>query len=248
MTDKASDVPTTTSSASIVDVTVTPTTTTPAAVVPTLPTLPGTSQLPAPTGALKYVAVGHGIQNYTCTAATGAGTSAGALAVLYDITPLFPGSGASAVDQATWDALSVDILHKLPLPLNLASPTGAEATADPFPAPADVTVGSTALKFLAHHYFDAGLNPTFALTASPGNELFVGKKNVGINAPSTADAGLDPATGAVAWLQLGQQPAAVSKGVSLVYRVVTAGGNSPQCTEVGQKFSVPYGAQYWFYE
>ena len=70
-----------------------------------------------------------------------------------------------------------------------------------------------------------------------------------VSAPEGADKGvLD--TGAVAWLRLTESGKGLSKGVNLVYRVMTAGGNGEACgTEgVGETQSVPYAALYWFYE
>lgn len=50
---------------------------------------PGNTALPPPTARLQYVLLGVGTQNYSCTGLTGkAPTQIGALADLYDITPL----------------------------------------------------------------------------------------------------------------------------------------------------------------
>lgn len=59
-------------------------------------------------------------------------------------------------------------------------------------------------------------------------------------------------TGAVDWLELSDNGRGLSKGVSTVYRVVTAGGVAQACSASGANangtvFSVPYVAQYWFY-
>jgi hypothetical protein len=95
---------------------------------------------------------------------------------------------------------------------------------------------------LGHHYFDASLAPTFDLYNA--DLFFKGSKLKNVKAPATADPGLLN-TGAVDWLQLGDKGASV--GLTLVYRVVTAGGNGLACDEAGQVFSVPYASQYWFY-
>ncbi|KAH8756089.1 hypothetical protein F5883DRAFT_649684 [Diaporthe sp. PMI_573] len=48
--------------------------------------------LPAPSMNLTvtHVALGHGIQHYTCASENATATALGALAVIYDITPLYP--------------------------------------------------------------------------------------------------------------------------------------------------------------
>lgn len=201
--------------------------------------------------------MGHGIQNYTCSAAGANATSVGALAVLYDITSLY-----STLTDAERDQLPITLLYDTALPLNMASSsTGTTNTtdvgqqyaanvADPFRGSkdADVTVPglSAPLAALGRHYFDASLTPTFDLYgATTAGTLFKGGKLNGVHAPADADAGLFN-TGAVDWLQLGDKGASV--GLTEVYRVVTAGGSSLACTEAGQAISVPYAAQYWFYD
>lgn len=73
-------------------------------------------------------------------------------------------------------------------------------------------------------------------------------KGGNVNAPQDADKGV-LATGAVAWLRLTDSGKGQSKGVNLVYRVLTAGGNAEGCAVAGTGVqSVPYTAFYWFYE
>ena len=54
-------------------------------------------------------------------------------------------------------------------------------------------------------------------------------------------------TGAVGWLALKDSGKGVSKGVSFMYRVITAGGKPQSCSKGEATFSVPYAAAYWFY-
>lgn len=196
-----------------------------------------------PTGTLERIALGHGIQNYSCTAAGATGTSVGALAVLYDITDLY-----STLTVDAWAAVSVNILDNNDEPLNLVGNSVnafAANVADPFPtSDSAVTVDGVAgsLTALGRHFFDASLVPTFDLTGA--GLLFSGAKSGAIKAPTTADAGL-LATGAVDWLQLTNSGASV--GLTQAYRVVTAGGVAVACTAANETFSVPYAAQYWFY-
>lgn len=209
---------------------------------------------------MKKIAIGHGIQNYTCASTSTASASAvGALAVLYDVTPLYPTTPRTGLDQNGWNSLPVTVLYSQQLPLNLASadgtPTNSLAAgtlaynadpANPFPAPADLTLGGLPpVKFLGHHYFDASGTPTFDLSATG---LFGSMTKTGsTNAPSGSDKGI-LGTGAVAWLQLADNGKGVSKGVELVYRVVTEGGSPDPCSVAGAGVqSVPYTAQYWFF-
>ncbi|KAI1101569.1 hypothetical protein F4804DRAFT_293614 [Jackrogersella minutella] len=218
----------------------------PAAVTPTLPTTGSGTQLEGPGNAtLKHILVGHGIQNYTCSTGGAPGTSIGALAVLWDITALYPGTSPSSLSAADFSTLTSKVLRTTSMPLNMAADGGA-VVASPFPAPEDLTVEgvASAAAFMGHHFFDASAAPTFDLTGA--GEFFSGKKDANVAAPADADAGVDPATGAVDWLRLSDK--GTSSGVSLIYRVLTAGGDPEVCTDAGETQSVPYSAQYWVYD
>lgn len=200
--------------------------------------------MPAANGTLKAIVVGHGIQNYTCSAAGANATSIGALAVLYDISSIY-----SSMTDAQRTQLPVTVLHTTDLPLNLAGIADNEYAADvanPFKEDADLTVEgvSEPLKVLGHHYFDVSSTPTFDLYNANAEMLFKGGKLNGVKAPATADPGLLN-TGAVDWLELGDKGASVN--LAYAYRVVTAGGNGLACVAAGQTFSVPYASQYWLY-
>lgn len=97
---------------------------------------------------------------------------------------------------------------------------------------------------LGHHYFDSAGTPTFNLSSV--NKIGFVEKMASIDAPALANKG--PAgTGAVPWLQMDIKIGYTSIGISQVYRVETAGGNPRlKCTVAGV-MSVPYGAEYWFY-
>ena len=70
-------------------------------------------------------------------------------------------------------------------------------------------------------------------------------KKDSVAAPATASVGPD-GTGAVPWLYLVNGGGSV--GLEAGYRVETAGGEPDAvCTEAGV-MSIPYSAQYWFYE
>ncbi|KAI1738005.1 hypothetical protein F4680DRAFT_196313 [Xylaria scruposa] len=203
-----------------------------------LPSTGGPTSLPAPDAPLKHIVVGHGVQNYTCTTVGAAGVSAGALAVLHDITALYPGSGPDAISPTTWNSLTSTVLRTTSLPIN------TNDVSAPFPAPADLTVSGipNPLPFIGHHYFDINNTPTFSLHDDA--ELLKAQKISNIPAPSTADKGLN-SEGAVDWLYLSDKGGSV--GLSGVYRVLTSGGSSSACSAVGETQSVPYTAMYWLY-
>jgi hypothetical protein len=193
---------------------------------PTLPLSGDAVELPSPNAnlTLQYVAIGRGIQNYTCASTTATPSSIGAIATLFDATAL------AYLDEA--------MLHTIPgIIVNMPLPSTSTLVL-PSILRADV---------LGHHYFDAALTPTFDLS-SVGKILFGGKTG-DIKAPSTASKG--PAgTGAVDWLQLTAKSTYVSEGLSLAYRVETAGGVGLSCntsTSTTAVQSVQYAAEYWFY-
>ncbi|KAI1322566.1 hypothetical protein F5Y16DRAFT_386247 [Xylariaceae sp. FL0255] len=216
-----------------------PTSTLTESVTYVIPSNGGSTPLASPpaNSTLQHIAVGQGIQNYTCTTAGALGTSKGALAILYDMTALYPGSGASALSEADFEAFPARVLN------TTAQPTFDASNLDnPFPADAALKVPglATPLQVVGHHYFDSALVPTFDL--SP--ELFKGVKTTDIPAPADADKGLT-GEGAVDWLALSSNGASIT--IDMVYRIFTAGGVSSACTTVGDIQSVPYTAMYWIY-
>ncbi|ENH71188.1 hypothetical protein FOC1_g10001431 [Fusarium oxysporum f. sp. cubense race 1] len=188
--------------------------------MPILPVNGGPSELPAPARdvTLKHIALGFGIQNYSCTDAGATPVATGALAVLYDVTFLYP------------------------VPLNRTENGGASPT-NPFPKKKALEVKSLSknIPYLGHHFFSTAGIPTFDL--DPVNQLLIAKKINGIKAPASAPTG-PGGTSAVDWLYLGD--AGGSHGVSLAYRVLTAGGSSYSCKGKGID-SISYTAYYWFY-
>ncbi|KAL0942885.1 malate dehydrogenase [Colletotrichum truncatum] len=217
---------------------------------PTKPTLPVNGNgvelsPPAENLVLKHIALGHGIQNYTCTANGSdiVAQATGALAALYDATSLYPNSGPGALPVDAFNALTTNAVWGTQLPLNSdgVSKFGASATS-PFPNPgADLQLPNIkALPHIGVHFFDSNGVPTFKV----GEDIFAGGKLEGIKAPASADVGPEK-TGAVDWLLLGDKGA--SKGITTVYRVVTAGGVAHKCQTVGPSESVPYATYYWFF-
>lgn len=212
---------------------------------------------PPANSTLKAIGLGHGIQNYTCTPDADSGeltaTALGALAVLYDITDLYPGSGSpnAAPDVAAFNALTVPVLSTLELPLNIdeaaRSPDSVPAAFPPFvDPPQGVEVKGVQYPFVGRHFFDAESVPTFDLMAQKGLVARV-KKDDATPAPAGAFEG-PMGTGAVAWLALSDNGSSEG-GVQFVYRVNTAGGNAKSCEGLseGDQGSVSYSAMYWFF-
>ncbi|KAM7207628.1 Protein of unknown function (DUF3455) domain containing protein [Naviculisporaceae sp. PSN 640] len=216
---------------------------------PTVPISGTTSNLPAPppNAVLKKIAIGHGLQNYTCTS-TSQATAApvGALAVLYDVTPFYPGK-ARGLQKAAFDSLPTTTLYGQDIPLNMTQdgPDVYTAAANPWIAPADLELGGIKAKFLGHHYFDIDSTPFFDLQTIGLKASVV--RNESIPAPPNADKG-PMGTGAVAWLQLKDSGKGKSVGIDYVYRVITAGGNPLSCATGKTSFSIPYTTFYWFYK
>jgi hypothetical protein len=65
---------------------------------------------------VTYVGLGHGIQNYTCASENA--TAIGALAVIYDITPLYPGMTSISLSAEDFNGLSANVLWNSAIPLN----------------------------------------------------------------------------------------------------------------------------------
>lgn len=139
-------------------------------------------------------------------------------------------------------------MYGQPIPLNLIQngPAYVANAASPWIAPAPLLLGNFApIPFLGRHYFDNDSIPMFDLSTVGLKASVV--KNESTAPPANADAGI-LGTGAVLWLQLKDSNKGRSVGLDYVYRVVTAGGNPLVCQNVGDKFSVPYTAYYWFYK
>ncbi|KAL7755395.1 hypothetical protein ACKLNR_014493 [Fusarium oxysporum f. sp. zingiberi] len=212
--------------------------------MPVLPVNGGPSELPAPPQdvTLKHIALGFGIQNYTCAGIDAAPVSAGALAVLYDVTYLYPGQDPLSLTDEKWASLPSDVLDTGRVPLNRNENGGASLTS-PFPKKQALRVKSIRknIPYLGHHFFNVDGVPTFDLDKA--NQFLIAKKLGGIKAPASAPTGPE-GTGAVDWLYLGD--AGGSQGVSVVYRVLTAGGASHGCKAKGTD-STSYTTLYWFY-
>lgn len=180
----------------------------------------GPTDLPAPNAGLtlQYVAIGRGVQNYTCSAVGAVPVQQGAKATLFDATTLAK--------------TNENLLHTIP------------AIVVYWPLPSDSTAQLYNLPVLGHHYFDSASTPTFDLTAV--NKIGFMQKTVGVAAPAGANVGPDK-TSAVSWLDLNNKPGYVSKSITQVYRVETAGGNPYATCNSTDLMEIEYAAEYWFY-
>ncbi|KIX07351.1 uncharacterized protein Z518_02004 [Rhinocladiella mackenziei CBS 650.93] len=184
--------------------------------------------LPNPSGlTLEHVAVGRGVQNYTCANPTATPAAVGAVARFYN-------SSCVAADYP-------DLLALLPtLALQYPLPTDPDAPLEP----SDLTLS-------VHHYFSNSTTPVFAFDAptSPDLGKVFAQKEESSLAPSNAVAGVDGVgNGAVDWLYLTSRSTTVGD-IKAVYRLNTAGGSPPAtCADQPSAFSVEYAALYWFYK
>jgi hypothetical protein len=174
---------------------------------PSLPTTDGPEQLPPPSAGLtlKRVTLGRGTQNYTCAATDPSAppTQVGAVATLFDITPLASLPLLSPL-LASLPALAVN----LPLPL----PQGPGAGGIRYPG-----AGTGGYLVAGTHYFAADGTPVFELdrAAGGGRKVLYAKKAAGVPAPKAASRG-PSGSGAVAWLKLEDKGGSV--GLKEVYR------------------------------
>ncbi|KZV96100.1 hypothetical protein EXIGLDRAFT_643551 [Exidia glandulosa HHB12029] len=186
---------------------------------PTFPT--NQTALAKPAGSTaKFVGLGAGVQNYTCTDA-GTYASAGAVAQLYDVSCI----------------ASTPLFKMLPdMAFSLQSRASAISSISK-------TLGSNPLK-LGDHYFvtapsGTGISPKFDFTASQksADAFVLAAKAANIASPA-GSANVD-------WLQLNNVQGALAK---TVFRVDTKAGQPPaSCTPGSALISVPYAAMYWFF-
>ncbi|KAI9441188.1 hypothetical protein H4582DRAFT_2073401 [Lactarius indigo] len=187
-------------------------------------TLPsGQTQLVAPNTAPKFVAAGFGNQNYSCTAG-GNYTSIGAVAQLFDISPLYGIPEFSTIQNdgfAVWSSCP---------------------GTDPFePGLAPRLGRQFGIKPLGQHIFvnfNGALSPKFDFTQTTGNpdNFVVAAKAGDIPAPSSQD---------VDWLELKNVNGELA---DIVFRVNTKAGKPPStCTPGSGPITVKYAAAYWFF-
>ncbi|KAJ6461223.1 hypothetical protein C8R47DRAFT_1159599 [Mycena vitilis] len=187
----------------------------------------GQTALVNPTTAPLFVALGVGIQNYTCTASTLKYTSTGAVASLFDISCLAKTPIFGSIQNAAFSAWS-------------AVPASVTAT----------TIGSKigAPALLGFHYFvpspsGTGLSPKWDFTSTG---KFAGNSSAFVLAAKAGDvvAPTVPATN-VDWLALNNVQGSLA---SKIFRVDTVNGQPPtSCVAGSADISVKYTAKYYLY-
>ncbi|KAG9779080.1 hypothetical protein KCU88_g4122, partial [Aureobasidium melanogenum] len=187
----------------------------------------GTTPLPSPDGlTLAHVAVGRGVQNYTCANSTATPAAVGAVASFFN-------ASCVAADYP-------DLLELMPgVALEFPVPTG------------NSLLEPSALGLSSHHFFSNTTTPVFAFDVPTGPQLgtVTGQKVHDCPAPVNAVVGPNgKGNGAVAWLHITARSTTIGN-IKAVYRLSTAGG-SPPATCAGQPaaFSQDYSAIYWFWE
>ncbi|PYH95234.1 malate dehydrogenase [Aspergillus ellipticus CBS 707.79] len=182
---------------------------------------------PSPGLRLKYLAIGRGIQNYTCPTAPANSkdfvaekpTAVGAVATLYDA------SCAIGSDQK--------FLHTLP---NFLARVMMESI-DLAATFAGLTNPTARGAVLGVHYFTNTSSPFFDFRLGGGTEWINAKKVASVPAPTS---NVD-----VPWLKLDYD---VGLGIQEVYRVHTSNGGAPaDCDGLHGPFQIGYAAEYWFY-
>lgn len=193
-----------------------------------MPIAPTPLPSPDPDTHLSHVAIGRGVQNYTCanSSSSGTPTPAGAIASLYNIT-------CTECNYPSLSTTMTNLVIHYPLPSN----------------PTD-NFQPTNLLLSGHHFFVDNTTPIFNLDLGPQAQYgyAVTKKDSASPAPSDAPKGLN-GEAAVAWLKLNTIDG-TKGGLKHVYRVNTVGGSPPKTCEgvkPGVLFSVEYAAQYWVY-
>ncbi|KAF7365918.1 hypothetical protein MVEN_00467000 [Mycena venus] len=187
----------------------------------------GQTQLVAPTTAPLFVALGVGIQNYTCTASTLKYTSTGAVASLFDLSCIDKSPAFASIQTTAFNAWN-------------AAPAGASANT------VGGRIGTPTL--LGFHYFvtspsGTGISPKWDFTSTgkfAGNSsAFVTGSKVGdITAPTDSATNVD-------WLAINNIEGSLA---SKIFRIDTVNGQPPtSCVAGSADISVKYTAKYFLY-
>ncbi|KAJ5899631.1 hypothetical protein N7495_004375 [Penicillium taxi] len=188
-------------------------------------------KLPTPSSSLnlKYVALGRGTQNYSCSTSNSSAK------------PVAVGAAAALFDASCLASASMTLLHEVPAVIRRTSLGSLAFMAEML----SLTTNKTDL-IIGEHYFDASGDPYFDLRLGGANAWMVATKKASVDAPiKDANSCSNVSSEDVAWLELERK---TGNGVERVYRVMTSGG-SPPLTCAGQNKSVliKYAAEYWFY-
>jgi hypothetical protein len=186
---------------------------------------------------LQRIALGVGIQNYSCASTTSTPTSIGAIATLFDVQPWL---------QQCGNLQTSDLSRAY---LKAYNQQSCQASTDLDNNDCQTEINFLNFPVIGHHWFNsingAGV-PFFEII--PTGQIS-GQKVGDVPAPSGAFNGGKNGHGAVDWLFLTSDSSGLTSGLSEVYRIHTAGGNpAPDGCASGEKvLSYKYAAEYWFY-
>ncbi|TDL23783.1 hypothetical protein BD410DRAFT_150392 [Rickenella mellea] len=173
----------------------------------------------------QYIALGVGVQNYTCGSA-GSYTSSGAVAELFDI------SCFAVKDTSTFETMTDDSYQ-------MFNRTNVSATKL-------ITMMAASESVLGQHVFvtnpvtGTGISPQFDFRSASRKDdpnAYVIASKVGNIAAPTGKQDVD-------WLSLMNARGSLS---TQILRLNTRGGQPPSHCQEGSTISVKYTAQYWFY-
>ncbi|KAL0579248.1 hypothetical protein V5O48_002752 [Marasmius crinis-equi] len=179
--------------------------------------------LPPPSGAVSFVALGVGTQNYTCSE-SGTYASAGAVASLFDASCL-----ANSPDFATLSSRAFDSWN--------------QASASASPASALNSIQGLDTTPIGDHYFTTspsgtGTSPKWDMTSKAFNgnpdAFVIGAKKEGVPSPE-GSANVD-------WLHLANNGGALADDI---YRTETQGGQPPASCTAGETTTVKYTSLYY---
>ncbi|KAJ7701077.1 hypothetical protein B0H17DRAFT_1045921 [Mycena rosella] len=185
------------------------------------------TQLVAPTTAPLFVALGVGIQNYTCSTSTLKYTSTGAVASLFDISCIDKTPAFATIQTTAFNAWK-------------AAPASLTATA--------IGAKVAAPSLLGFHYFvtaasGTGISPKWDFTSTGKNAgnataFVIGAKVGDITAPTDSATNVD-------WLALNNAQGSLA---SKIFRIDTVAGQPPaSCVAGSADISVKYTAKYYLY-
>ena len=188
----------------------------------------GLMSLPIPSGPPRYIALGVGTQNYSCTVDGLKVASTSALAVLFDAKSYLE---KNACDM---DGLSASYLRAYDYCGGGRYPAQSSKSEECL---RQINHALEDLPVLGLHYFNTGNSPSFAFSAPGTNFTIIAAKSGDVQAPRTQD---------IDWLYLNVTSGQIKGGKSSIYRVETAGGTYRTCLS-SNTTHVPYAALYWFY-
>jgi len=186
------------------------------------------TQLALPISAAKYVTMGVGVQNYSCTAG-GNYTSIGAVAQLFDISQLYGTPLGSPEFETVQDGAYV-IWSKSPD----TDPLGHDLAVQ-----LNKKFGVDLLGIHDFVNFKGKLSPKFDFTQTTHKpDDFVISAKIGDIPSPNGNSNVD-------WLELTN----VDGGLGEVYRIGTKAGKPPSTCKPGSgEISVKYCAQYWVFD